>query len=227
MPTSARIVRPWSPAHHLAVIDDDLVVLDLAADRYACLPSVGTAIVLDPGARTLASRSPSLMADLVDTGVLAEAPMRPRVEPRAWPGAQRRSLYPDRPATPRRRHLRQAWPVLALALWRYRGASLEAIVAWAAAARPAAAPLAAPLTADLEACVADFHAWAAYAPVSGKCLLRSFLLLAQLRRAGLDALWVFGVATWPFAAHCWLQCGDVVLDDVCEHVARFQPILVV
>jgi hypothetical protein len=64
-------------------------------------------------------------------------------------------------------------------------------------------------------------------PLSAKCLLRSFLLLRQLRAAGEDALWVFGVRTWPFAAHCWLQAGEVVLDDDWERVRGYAPILTV
>jgi hypothetical protein len=37
---------------------------------------------------------------------------------------------------------------------------------------------------------------------------------------------VFGVRTWPFHAHCWLQCDDVVLDDQADRVAAYAPILV-
>jgi hypothetical protein len=80
---------------------------------------------------------------------------------------------------------------------------------------------------DLLDRVDRFHRWIPYAPVSGKCLLRSFLLLRLLRRAGLQATWVFGVRTWPFHAHCWLQCGDMVLDDTADRIAAYAPILAV
>jgi hypothetical protein len=36
---------------------------------------------------------------------------------------------------------------------------------------------------------------------------------------------VIGVKLNPFAAHCWLQVGDVVLNDLPERVAAFTPIL--
>jgi hypothetical protein len=42
-----------------------------------------------------------------------------------------------------------------------------------------------------------------------------------------SARWVFGVQFAPFAAHCWLQQGDVVFNDNVEHVRRFTPIMVV
>jgi hypothetical protein len=39
--------------------------------------------------------------------------------------------------------------------------------------------------------------------------------------------WVFGVQSRPFAAHCWLQLGGVVLNDTVDHVKRYTPIMVV
>ena len=52
-------------------------------------------------------------------------------------------------------------------------------------------------------------------------------LRAALRRHGHDARWVFGVRTWPFRAHCWLQRGEVVLDDDLETLVPLTPILVI
>jgi hypothetical protein len=66
-----------------------------------------------------------------------------------------------------------------------------------------------------------------WAPYQGACLHRAFLLLFMLRASGADAIWVFGVRTWPFSAHCWLQVGDSVLDDDPERVSLYTPILAV
>lgn len=60
-----------------------------------------------------------------------------------------------------------------------------------------------------------------------KCLFDSLTLLQYLAGEGLDATLVLGVKTRPFAAHAWMQLGDVVLNDREEHVRRFTPILVV
>jgi hypothetical protein len=66
-----------------------------------------------------------------------------------------------------------------------------------------------------------------WVPRPGECLFRSFTLLRHLRREGFDARWVFGVRTWPFHAHCWLQAGDTVLEDTLDRLLPFTPILAV
>jgi hypothetical protein len=58
------------------------------------------------------------------------------------------------------------------------------------------------------------------------CLLESLALLEFLAGHDLHPDWVFGVRTRPFAAHCWVQYGDAVCNDVVERVCRFTPILV-
>jgi hypothetical protein len=80
---------------------------------------------------------------------------------------------------------------------------------------------------DLERIAWSVARWLPYAPLPPKCLLRSFLLLRTLHRHGLDATWVFGVTTWPFRAHCWLQVDDLVLDDDADRILGFEPIMVV
>ena len=57
--------------------------------------------------------------------------------------------------------------------------------------------------------------------------MRSFVLLRFLQRSGGKATWVFGVRTWPFGAHCWLQLGDVALDDDPARLVGYAPILAV
>ena len=52
------------------------------------------------------------------------------------------------------------------------------------------------------------------------------MLVSYLRRCGLRADWVFAVRLWPFAAHCWVQCGDLCLNDDVERLAPYTPILV-
>ncbi len=75
--------------------------------------------------------------------------------------------------------------------------------------------------------VAAFHRMRFWTPVDGDCLLRSYWLKRFLRRRGCACAWVFGVRTFPFLAHCWIQCGDLCLDDHAERLAAYTPILVV
>jgi hypothetical protein len=81
--------------------------------------------------------------------------------------------------------------------------------------------------ADAIALADAFARMAVWVPVSRKCLIRSLLLLLFLARAGAKADWVFGVRTWPFGAHCWVQSGETCLDDEPERLAGYHPILVV
>lgn len=59
------------------------------------------------------------------------------------------------------------------------------------------------------------------------CLLDSLTLLHFLSTDGIHPDWVFGVKTEPFDAHCWVQEGEVVLNDLPDRVRQYSAILVV
>lgn len=59
------------------------------------------------------------------------------------------------------------------------------------------------------------------------CLYDSLALLEFLRLFDLHPQWVFGVATKPFSAHCWVQSDDMVLNDAVERVQHYSPIMAV
>ncbi len=59
------------------------------------------------------------------------------------------------------------------------------------------------------------------------CLLDSLTLLHFLGAEDIHPDWVFGVKTEPFDAHCWVQQGEVVLNDVPDRVRQYSAILVV
>ena len=75
--------------------------------------------------------------------------------------------------------------------------------------------------------VAAFRAALPWIPFEGECLQRGFQLKRLLNRQGIAADWVFGVNTWPFVAHCWLQTGDLVIADRIERVRLYTPIMAV
>jgi hypothetical protein len=60
-----------------------------------------------------------------------------------------------------------------------------------------------------------------------RCLLRSLALMSHLLARGHRPDLVFGVTIRPFAAHCWVQQGHVVLNDRADAVATYTPILVI
>jgi hypothetical protein len=210
---------------HAVRIGEDLVFLEAGADAYFCLPGGAKDITLSPGGRALAATDPELAADLAAAGLLqplGSDPITASRGPTALPCAS--AITEATPPPSWRDGLEAFRAILDLAL-HYRGRSFAEILAALGPPAPSTSDLAP--GPELLALVHRFHRWAPYAPVSAKCLLRSFMLLRLLRRHGHDARWVFGVTTWPFEAHCWLQCGDVVLDDHFERLWRYQPILAV
>lgn len=64
-------------------------------------------------------------------------------------------------------------------------------------------------------------------PIKRNCLLDSLSLLLWLgpRRSSLALL--FGVKLDPFAAHCWVQTDDLVVNDRVETVAAFTPVRII
>ncbi len=62
---------------------------------------------------------------------------------------------------------------------------------------------------------------------TGACLLQAEMLLRFLNADDLDADWIFGVRTFPFLAHCWLQCGDQCVSEAPETLKVYRPIMVI
>jgi hypothetical protein len=57
------------------------------------------------------------------------------------------------------------------------------------------------------------------------CRFDSLALIEFLFGHGCLPQWVFGVKCEPFAAHCWVQDDNYVLNDSVEYVQRFTPIM--
>jgi hypothetical protein len=59
------------------------------------------------------------------------------------------------------------------------------------------------------------------------CLFDSLALMLFLLRSGIHVQWIFGVREDPFGAHCWIQCGSVVLNEYLDRSRLYTPIMVV
>ena len=210
---------------HAATLGEDVILLDIAADAYLSLPGAGTQFQVDARTGAVDALGRDVADDLVNAGL---AQLTPLSTPR-WPSPP---LLPQRgvdlamPVAPltARDLLRLMGCLLDLARF-YRGQPFSKILAFARQARARAPHDASPC--DLHDVVRRYHAAAIWLPAPGKCLVRSFLLLRFLHRCGHDAVWVIGARTWPFTAHCWLQVGDVALDDAPERLVSYQPICAV
>ena len=213
-----------APDVHAVRVGDDLVILDVAADRYLCWPDAGP-LTLSADGRRLGKAAAAVLAEFRGAGLIADAPAPPTVPFRAVLAPEGDLNRPD----PRASRWADRVDLLRASLdgaVTYPRRSFAELVAYGAARPPGHDPDAAP-TKALQAVVGGFHRWACWTPAPAKCLIRSFMLLRLLRRHGHDARWVFAVRTWPFEAHCWLQAGPVVLDDSVERLVAYRPILVV
>lgn len=203
---------------HAVARDGDVVFLDVAVDRYICLPLGARDLCLGDEGQIVAWDC-TLARELLAAGLVTT---RPSAQRYPIPGLPTRSALRDSYRPPSSADILAIVPAVVDALKGYARRPFRQILD-AAARTEAASPPA--FTADLADAVDRYHRWAPYTPLSGKCLLRSFVLLKTLRREGLDATWVFGVRTWPFHAHCWLQAEDVVLDDHHERICAYTPLM--
>lgn len=197
---------------HAAVIDTALVILDLEADNYFCLPNSGETIVprSDGGAQVLAGAA----RDTLEAAGLLQAEAPPLV--RTLPAKPSQTVIYER----------------AVVTWRDIQAGLAAsldvgkikpgsgIVAYLSAS-----PLRRTGERDVLRAARAFWRLQPWLPIEGECLVRSALLVRALRRQGIEAEWVFGVRLFPFMAHCWVQAGDTCLNDDVERLSTYQPLL--
>lgn len=211
-----------APGVYATAIDDDVVVLSVAADAYFCLPGAAVELTLAPDRCRIAIHSEDLATLLSGAGLVVTSSTRDRRT--AFPAPPSSSALRPHYDPPQWRDLATILRTTVDVARHYRGKSFAAILQTASRDR-----LATPKdgTKDLCELVDEFQRWIPYAPVSGKCLLRSFALRRFLRRHGHDAAWIFGVRIWPFHAHCWLQSGGVVLDDHPDRLRAYTPILAV
>lgn len=222
-----------SPLQPLRLADDvyacgvngDLVFLSATRDAYVCLPDGERLGHLSDDRRTLMINDRDLAVELEAAGLVhaaRETEDAVDLEQRSALRVPTRSALKDLYEPLRPQDIVSIGRTMIDVLAGYRGRTFSQILAISRLERSGPPRL----TTNLLRAVDDFHRWAPFAPTSAKCLLRAFMLLRVLRRRGEDALWVFGVRTWPFHAHCWLQCEDVVLDEHPDRIAAFTPILV-
>lgn len=202
------------PGLHAAPVGSDLVLLDLQADDYLCLPDCHGLEVRGNLVRGPIEALLRLSAEELITGVdrRSEArrdppplpvkglPAAPGVGPSPLDVLEFAAIWIDvvrsRPTIGR----------LASRMGRRRGRKDD--------------------VAAIAARVEVFRQLLPLAPWTGACLLQAEFLLRFLNAADLDADWVFGVRLWPFLAHCWLQNDELCVSESPDTLASYHPILV-
>jgi hypothetical protein len=204
------------------VIDGAVVFLDAQQDRYFALTNatarrflaVSQAIECDcevnpSEARDFVARNILVEGDGVRPGSIA-AIARPATE---W-------VPPNDAATGSRPHYRMlAFACILTTSVRLRTLSFETAIRAARPIRPAATP--AGLVPHV---IAAFQATRRHLPWRLDCLPASLSLLSYLGRFSISSDLVLAVTIRPFAAHCWVQIGDMVVGDTLERIQPFTPI---
>lgn len=214
------------PDVHAVMIDGDAVFLDVTANAYFCLPQIGPILTIAGEVLTIAPEAAAarLGEDLCAAGLARPdrpgglAP--PRRRPGPPPSRTARAMLAQAPPRIEPRIRGRHWRALAQAAWTAsRQRPFHRLV-------PPSAPPAPPPGMALMDDLSIFRRLIPWLPLDGACLYRSCLLRTYLVLLGHTVDWVFGVRTWPFRAHCWLQAGDVALDDEAERLIAYHPILV-
>jgi len=218
-------MSPYRLADHLGTceVDGRTVMLDLRRDRYFLLDAdTSTALRRWRAEEGLESDDPAIIR-LNTMGMIVSADATA-------------SEADDRPAVPTTSLLDQiaplqpgAWSVLpevAAIMWgtrrRLSHRGLQSEVDAFRRRKPSEVR-----DSDPAVQLARFRAARRLVPIAPTCLTDSLALAAFLASRGIPADLVFGVKLDPFAAHCWLQNQQAILNDAADAVTEFTPIMAV
>lgn len=170
----------------------------------------------------------SLAEDLLTAGVLCSCQNTPRLPPTQPPTPTRdfRSLPDSSDGTDTYRNPLGVLAALISADYALRIVPLWRIIR-AISARTRPPPSDSQFTSPrrighLASCFREIRPWY---PRNHLCLYDSLALTLFLLRNGARTRWVFGVREDPFAAHCWVQSGTVVVNDYLDRVRIYTPIM--
>ena len=211
------------PGFHACLAQDHVILLDVARDRYWALgPRVRDAFVAllaDP----LDCDQAYPLRSLVEDGILLGDPTRHRlVLPEAPQSASRDLAFaaPDVPWAAQGRALRYR---LAAALT-LRAGRLDGARRWLSRQARVGVDASSATDERLLHLMAGFNRLEWLFPTLDRCLVHSVACCGAGRGAGVALDFVIGVRAAPFAAHCWVQQGGLVVNDTLERVRPFTPI---
>lgn len=204
-----------------------IIFLDVAADRYFCLPSQAKPAFLALAAGKAEPEDAARLSMLTQRGLLVESRSPELFQQPALVDHPSRDFLgypvPRSSAVPILRAL--AWEHRAV--WQLRTRPFSEVMALARrrGAKRREAPGDSGATIRSIAAAADTIAFVTRS--HNRCLVRGLGLHAACRARGIRAKLVFGVIAHPFAAHCWVQLGDAVLVGGYEQARLYTPILVI
>jgi hypothetical protein len=216
------------------------IILDVNRDQYLCVerrqfealgPSLAGWKHSDCNAATSSGDAGALANNLLSLGILSEQAARAKnALPTAYP-LPTEAIDPDLPVRRPRSSCIHAGPFWGSSARASRELSRQPFQLTIESVRARKNQnLARARPDDFErtrSLVAVFDRLRWFYPKSYVCLFDSLALIHFLARFGVFPDWVFGVNPDPFEAHCWVQSGNVVLNDTVQRVSAFTPIMCV
>lgn len=214
------------PLHvSFGLVDDRPVFLDLLRDRYFMLDvSLEKVFGQVCAGEQSADGDEASLKRLLQTGLIVASDRRLPISP-ASAIAANRSLRDEPAASPSLIDVAVVLSAIFRARRQARGIPLDQVVASLGERDD--------LTGDRHtdrsrSLAARFVSARALVPFfAPNCLSDSLALSHLLERREAPFALVFGVKLHPFAAHCWVQVGDCVLNDGADTTRNFTPVLVV
>lgn len=216
------MVNLYLPEHiRFCEIGNRRIFLDLKADRYFSLPPDADAAIsaMCEGAAVEIS---SELASLLDAGLLTRSPGRV-IAPTEHP--EPTISLVEEASVSGNLSVSTLVEVSLLVLRARRAVRKKRLPSLLAPSGPGQSEARSSPEARDRA-VGDFIQCRRAVPIAPNCLYDSLALRRFLERRSVAADLVIGAKVHPFAAHCWVQDGTIVLNDTLAAARGFAPILV-
>ena len=210
--------------------DEHYVFLDLHNDEYMCLGREQTRVfktLLDGNRPT--GESADIVQTLLDRKLLVADESEGKRPVPLTAHAPETNLVTDtdkpRPAIGPV-HVYRFFAASATASWNLRWRSIEQTVQQVERRKRRRRDALTPVdNATITELFRIFQALRPFYPRPYLCLFDSLALLHFLARFDVYPEWVYGVKLEPWGAHCWVQSGDLVVNDIVDNVNGYTPIM--
>lgn len=214
------------------LIDGHAVFLDIDADRYFLLSGHLERTFLAYASRN--SLADETLKELADRKILAPCPADASIEPAFNDSLPTRSAIELSRPTGRfaARHVAEVWRDVWISRRLLKVRTLKNVVDATARYRnervePPVPRCAPPPQKHLLEHANIFRRARLYIPIEPRCLPDSLALIRFLARRQRYGSIIFGVTYEPFSAHCWVQTGNLILNDTLGNATSHTPIRVV
>lgn len=205
--------------------DDRTVILNLTTDRYLLAPPKAHRALLCYREAGMTAAVRSGIQPLVEQGLLRFTRHPASIETNEFTPATR-DLAPCRLDSRAALRFARAMTAHIAVYAATRILSFGACIRWLRD-RKANSRFSAADPGEVASVMGGFIRARTFLPEHDRCLARSMAVFAACVDRHQEVNLIIGVRLHPFAAHCWVQQHDMVVNDMCDHVRHYRPILVV